>query len=395
MPSIGTAQLESFQPPKMWPKAARDAHLDSGAMLDRESSPKACALLCTSNGAGLGHLSRAMAIGRELQDAGWHVIIWTMSRAIAIPTMLGFHTEYFHSRREGESSGEWNAALRERLVRTVQEFGPSLFMFDGVFPYNGVQQAIERCPDLQSVWLRRGMWKPGVGERNLELAERFDHVFEPGEYAAAVDVGPTASLRGEHFVSGPIRYIRDSEVLSRSEARHELSISDSRQAVLLQLGAGAINSIDSLVRRVADRLHEAHDVEVFLAQSVISAPLTSLPEHVRLVSTYPLSRYFNAFDAAVMASGYNSFHEALSLDIPTLFVPNLDTKTDDQQARARWASAQGLAECLEGESEDLLFEALEKLVDPTRQSRLRAATARLEAPSGAAEIAQHVRRLHS
>jgi UDP:flavonoid glycosyltransferase YjiC (YdhE family) len=47
---------------------------------------------------------------------------------------------------------------------------------------------------------------------------------------------------------------------------------------------------------------------------------------VHIVREFPLSRRFRAFDLAVSASGYNSFHELLRFGIPTLFIPNLDTR---------------------------------------------------------------------
>ncbi len=60
-----------------------------------------------------------------------------------------------------------------------------------------------------------------------------------------------------------------------------------------------------------------------------------------LRATYPMSRYFAAFDAAVAAAGYNAYHELIELGVPSLFVP-MHRETDDQPARARWAEAAGL-----------------------------------------------------
>ncbi len=56
------------------------------------------------------------------------------------------------------------------------------------------------------------------------------------------------------------------------------------------------------------------------------------------MSVYPLSRYLRAFDAAVVAAGYNSYHEMVMAGVPAAYVPNLATTTDDQLARAEHAA---------------------------------------------------------
>jgi UDP:flavonoid glycosyltransferase YjiC (YdhE family) len=51
--------------------------------------------------------------------------------------------------------------------------------------------------------------------------------------------------------------------------------------------------------------------------------------------------YFDAFDFAVQAGGYNSFHEMRTSGIPTVFYPNLETGMDDQLARCNVAVEEG------------------------------------------------------
>ena len=53
-------------------------------------------LLVTSNGVGLGHLSRVMAIAQQLKD-DFEPVIFTLSSAISIPISQGFRTEYLRS----------------------------------------------------------------------------------------------------------------------------------------------------------------------------------------------------------------------------------------------------------------------------------------------------------
>ena len=64
------------------------------------------ALLCTSNGVGLGHLTRQMAVGRHLR-ATHDVVIFTLSPAATLAVDAGFHTEYLRS-HEGHRHARQN-----------------------------------------------------------------------------------------------------------------------------------------------------------------------------------------------------------------------------------------------------------------------------------------------
>jgi UDP:flavonoid glycosyltransferase YjiC (YdhE family) len=82
-------------------------------------------------------------------------------------------------------------------------------------------------------------------------------------------------------------------------------------------------------------------VELVFVDWLIGERRQDLPAHVRRLSTFPVPRYLAAFDLAVSAAGYNSFHELLSLAVPTVFVPNENPMMDAQELRALWAERQG------------------------------------------------------
>jgi UDP:flavonoid glycosyltransferase YjiC (YdhE family) len=132
------------------------------------------------------------------------------------------------------------------------------------------------------------------------------------------------------------------------------------------------------------------DSWIVVTESVLTRTPAALPEDVHRLRHFPIGEYRNAFDASVMAAGYNSFHESMSLGLPTLFVPNIGTAKDDQDARARWAEASGTGlrwDETTGDSDDLQA-AIDQLVDPARQEALRAKMADLPTADGAREIAE-------
>jgi hypothetical protein len=122
------------------------------------------------------------------------------------------------------------------------------------------------------------------------------------------------------------------------------------------------------------------------ALSSALAAAESVPEGVvGLRSTYPMSRYFAAFDAAVAAAGYNAYHELIELGVPSLFVP-MRRETDDQAARARWAEGAGLGLGVAAAGDAELEAKLDRLL--TERAAIASRLAGREEATGAAEAAE-------
>lgn len=300
-------------------------------------------LLVSSNGAGVGHLMRLLAIARRLPDDVEPVVL-TLSQAVGVVHDLGFPVEYLPSRSALDAPhGVWHGLLERRLLALIDEFEIEVVVFDGTWPYNGLVDALAQRPDVRSVWSRRGLWREDVQRHRLDLSDRFTAIIEPGELAAEADRGPTSRRRAEAEQVGPITFLRAAETLDRAAARAALGLAGDGRVALVQLGAGNINDTTSVLGAVTSTLRTLDPtLTVCVTRSAI-ATTADLPDGVRAISYYPLARVFAAFDLAVAAPGYNTFHELLLSGLPTAFLPNRDTATDDQVARARWAAGHGLA----------------------------------------------------
>ena len=352
-------------------------------------------LLCTSNGVGLGHVARMMAVGQELRP-DFEPVLFTLSAAIPIPVEAGFTVEHLASANEKAVSGTaWNALLGERLEQLIDAYAPRAILFDGVHPYAGLRDALERSRRrIPSIWIRRAMWKRSVAVQASDLtrlAASFAHVVEPGEYAASYDVGPTGhSGRSVDRVT-PIVYSAPEPPLDRADACADLGLPVDDVNVLIQLGAGQINDIHSTVGSAVAALAGYSSVTPVVARSVLSAPMRAEPGSAAEVRRFPVTKWMAAFDAAIIAGGYNSFHEAMSMRVPTIVVPNLQTKTDDQDARSRWARDHALAFRWDGVAIDELDTAIAGILDRDTRSDMRSRLATLGPADGARQVADLVR----
>jgi len=348
-------------------------------------------LFATSNGTGLGHLNRAMAIARRLPPS-WRSSFFTLSAAAPVVVDRGWEVDYLASYRRPASGTDraWNLRLGAILGQVLAEREPDLVVFDGVHPYRALTHLLSARGAPPSIWCRRPLWRRGSPDAALGRAGAFDAVLEPGELAAAADAGPTVAKRRSATRVRPILYLDRDELLPRERAAAELGLDPGRRTALVSLGQGG--EVDRAVARTLTALAGAPGLQVAALRSSLAPDIEVPGGVVGLDATFPMSRYFAAFDIAVAAAGYNAFHELIGFAVPTLFVP-MARDTDDQAARARWAATAGVALDVAGAGDPALEDRLAELVDPGRADGLAGACSRAFPGNGAADAADLVVRM--
>lgn len=371
----------------------RSSSVAGAAKLERAPSPKKRerrVLLLSSNGVGMGHLTRLLAIARRL-DAPIQPVFVTMSQGLKVVQDLGYLAEYLpYHEYLGCDINDWNKHLCRELDELIAFYDTPVVICDFNSPFQGVIDAIHRNPQAWFVWCRRGMWRPGAGAKFIDREHHFDAILEPRELAGAFDAGLTAQSRGRTRMVGPIRLLDNEEMLARDLARRELGLDLDRPAVLVQLGSGNNYDYSTLRHLTLDHLSRRQDVQVVVAEWVMSERSIEMPAGVIGLQRFPLSRWFKAFDASISAVGYNSFHDLIYAGIPTIFVPNENPVQDDQLTRARYAERHGFGFCVRTRDVYRLAPTLDRLLDPVEQLAIAARCAELDATNGAVESAQMI-----
>ncbi|MFK0085280.1 hypothetical protein [Glutamicibacter sp. NPDC090743] len=327
---------------------------------EMERKPKKVCFV-TSNGAGMGHLTRLLAVARRL-DSDVVASFISLSQACGVVSEYGFDFEYLPSKGDLRIEGpEWNKYFNRKFVEALNRARPDVVVFDGTWPYQGISLAVKSY-EAEFVWMRRGMWRQEISSTSMVRNPNFSAVVAPGDVAEKYDKGATQRAIDAYEVE-PIVVMDESELLTRAEARKELGIGLDANAMLITLGAGNINKIDD---DVAEIIQEVRALKVPW-EILMTSPLISNSDHhksdVRSLSIYPLAKYAKAFDFVVSATGYNSYHEWLAYKVPTLWIPNLKTITDDQISRAMFAHDHGLGFAVAPESNMGISEAIKKLAD--------------------------------
>lgn len=341
-----------------------------------------------TNGVGLGHVTRLMAIARRL-SAAYEPVFLTPCHALPVIEHAGYRTEYVPEHLFDETDpGDHARAMAPRLAATMRHYEPAALVFDGNVPRPFL---IEACAarDQPMVWVRRGMWRgdPSLA-RHLELSRYFDAVIEPKETAEPADVGATRTAEDDPIRVPPVMLLDAEDLLPRAAARKALGLDPGRTSVLVQLGSGNNNDIE----RHLDQL-VVHGERLGLQLVVAEWLIQHNPVRrrgIRYLSAFPNARYFRAFDLVVSAAGYNSFHELLHHGMPCIFLPNDNQKVDDQRARALFAEQHHAALCVPAEAPAALGACLELLLDKAVRRAIARRARELCPANGAAAAARAI-----
>lgn len=350
-------------------------------------------LFASTNGIGMGHLVQQMAIAQRLPD-GLKPVFATMSYAMKIAADEGYHTHFLtYHRSVNAALADWNDVLAEELFDLLSHLRPAVFAYDATAVFDGVAAALAMNPNMFSIWVRRPMWRESH-RQFLEMADAFDAVIEPRELAEEFDHGPTSEVRDRVLLVPPVLLLEPNQRLDRAAARKFLDIPEGMTAVALQLGSGSNFDMRRVRSGVLKALLDRPDILVLDIRSPIRAdfgPDDPMGPRHRVVELFPSFRYSRAFDAAIVAPGYNAFHENILGAVPTLFVPNEADEMDLQLNRARWAELGGFGLLMRRDHDLAHVDSfVERLLDPNERSSMATRCNSLTWTNGADDIARFI-----
>ncbi|MEX0317272.1 MAG: glycosyltransferase [Ruegeria sp.] len=358
------------------------------------AEPNTRVLFYSSNGIGMGHLTRQLAVARRLPERLTPVFI-SHSRAVDTVRQFGFVAEHlpYHA-TYGEARAHWNVGLSQTLTAAFAFYQPEVLVFDGNVPFKGLLAALSSRPGMASVWIRRAMWGQGRDVEALDRATAFDLVVEPLDPAWSRDEGPTADRLSDVRVVPPVRILDTAEMPNRANACAALGLDPDGTNILIATGSGNNFDMAGVTDRVINRLAGCAGVGLAVAEWQIAQDRLDLPEGLVRLTGYPFAQYLPAFDAAVAAPGYNTFCEHLAAALPTLWVPNEHEQMDQQIERARYAADCKAGLIVRSTAPFDVEHALTALLDPDARTAMAAASARLAedcmATNGASAIAELV-----
>jgi UDP:flavonoid glycosyltransferase YjiC (YdhE family) len=311
-------------------------------------------LFIPTNGVGLGHAQRSALIATELEKA-------SSAHFAAFPSCVpmlrgkGFQTLPLVSKSDAHNASYANDLLNYTRLKGVLQSGDHI-VFDGAYIFDSILRVI-REKGLSATWIRRGLWQPGQVDRMpLEREHDFTNVIVPDEAFTELN---TAYTYGSHIHRvPPIVQIDKLKKADRKKIRSHLFkrfYSNATKILVTMLGGGVAADREMQLQTLC-ALCEARDDVLHLIvvwpQGVLSPSLTGW-QNSHVVRSQKALTLAQASDLTVSAVGYNSFHEFMYHQIPSVLVPQMAGYMDDQARRAEAAAKRGL--CIVLEDADNLF----------------------------------------
>ena len=131
-----------------WKSQPAALHMSTSGRL---SSKGNCIVMFPTNGVGFGHFTRMLAVAKRMKklDSELEIIFFTTMPTLHLLKPYGIPSHHIAGPKyfKNLSSEEWNGLLEEELNICFETHRPSMFVFDGAFPYRGMLRAIQGKKD--------------------------------------------------------------------------------------------------------------------------------------------------------------------------------------------------------------------------------------------------------
>jgi len=369
----------------------KPSYTDSEAF-ETSQNNRNCIVFFPTNGVGFGHLTRTLAIARRMRyiDPSLEIVFFTTMPVLHILQDEGFPAYHIPNRDKFNKmeANVWNSICEELISNIFTVHRPKAFVFDGSYPYRGMLNAIKRRDDIVRAWIRRGSFKVGASSVPSDSFNHFDLLIRPGD---SVEITPNeVEIPIPLLMCDPVTLFDKNELKSPEILRNRLGIPLDSTVAYLQLGAGKINDIFSDIAITIDVLKE-FGVWVVIGESMLGDRIENSEfDNVRIIRDYPNSQYFDSFDFGIISGGYNSFHEAISFQLPCICIPNKKTGIDNQYARAAIADESGCMFIIDEVTRPKMKILVSKIVEENTRSKMSHASKSLKKENGASQIATHI-----
>jgi len=304
------------------------------------------------NGSGVGHLTRLHGIARWIRryaaaaGARAEVSFLTSCEADSILFADKFPSFKLPSKTVINDAGfdklAYLGLAKQWVWHSLALLRPDLLIVD-TFPRGAYGELLGA---LDLVRKRAFVYRPT--KASFAARADFQAMLPLYDLVVVPDTRDDANIQAPSSVQGRLRFVgpvvsrERCELMPRGAARAELGVEGERLAVLVSAGGGGDPGVDDHLATVHRALGDDDSIHLVFAAGPLHRGTPIRGPRVTWIEGPGLAERMLAFDVAICAAGYNTFHEVMLAGIPALFVPQ-EKIADEQDQRAERAVAVGAA----------------------------------------------------
>jgi len=359
-------------------------------------------ILCYAvNGLGLGHLTRLVAICRQIRrlttalGLPTEILFLTSSEGEALAGLHGFATFKIPSKTQANACEldphRYRKIARQWIWNAANLISPDLLLVDtfpagsfnelpglldlgtkNAFIYRDVRPEVASQPTFQSAL--------GLYQLILRLDE--------GDGEPAAGTVPD-ELEDRMTTVGPVLLRSAAETYDRAAAREMLGLPADGSVVYVSTGGGGDRDAEELLRDLVTAAAALPDVRFVIGAGLLYRGREWAAPNVSWTRRPVLVECFRAFDAAITAGGFNTVWELMHCGVPCLFLPR-PRGWDDQEARVTRCIEAGAGTLLPSREPEAIAAALRELLAGDTRERSAAAAFRLLPRNHALSAAEEI-----
>lgn len=359
-------------------------------------------LLCYAvNGLGLGHLTRLVAICRQIRrlttvlGIPTEIVFLTSSEGEALAGQHGFATFKIPSKTQANACdldpSRYRKIARQWIWNAANLISPDLLVVD-TFPAGSFNE-LPGLLDLgtKNAFIYRDVRPEVASQPTFQSALTLYHLIlrlDEGDGEPAGDTVPEA-LEERVTTVGPVLLRSASETHDRPAARELLGLPVEGSAVYVSTGGGGDREAEDVLRDLVTAAKGLPEIRFVIGAGTLYRGREWAAPNVSWTRRPVLVECFRAFDAAITAGGFNTVWELMHCGVPCLFLPR-PRGWDDQEARVARCVEAGAGMLLPSREPEVITTALRELLMGDVQARHAAAATRLLPRNHALSAAEEI-----
>ena len=281
------------------------------------------------------------------------------------------------------TSRVWNDIIEKSLKSCMAIHKPSIFLFDGRFPFKGVIRAMEGRDGMYRIWLVNSSMKNSLNKKMDSQLSKFNILIQQKlhEDDRIMDLKCDADI----IQCDPIFNSNSSNYPIKSKMQSALGLNKDNINIYVNIKKGKIDDESSLINSCLKVLDSLDGIYVYINRKSLKG-LDYCDGKREILNSTLEEGEMRAFDFVISTAEKHNLKELVRFSIPTLCFPT----DDDEFDRTKILARHGLMIVLDKPHERQIHASIERLLsDSVRSGMTRSGTA-IVRPNGAHQVARWI-----